>query len=315
MSRIHEALKKAELDRSEGLNVPPVEAARPATAAEPSAPPPPPLLERTISAPGEAAFETLTLDLVRQRCPIGNWQPDAKAVQFTGPVGHNHSSGSEEFRTLRSRLYHLREKQPLQSLLVTSALPGEGKTFVTLNLARAFAHQTHRSVLMIDADLRVSRLHRGLGASPAPGLSDYLKGDAEALDVIQRGPQDNLFAIAGGSATANPVELLGTGRLRTLLHRLAPVFDWIILDSPPALFLSDSALLGKVVDGVVMVVQSGLTPFDSAQKACKEFPAEQLVGVVLNRVPAGLGYGHYYYYGYYDGSGRPNQLPAAANGS
>lgn len=300
MSRIHEALKKAELER-EGMSAPVSE--RPAPAPD-LRPPEAPFHEAGTSAGGYGSGEPLSLELLRQHCAVGDWRPDAKAIVFADVTAQTHPSGAEEFRTLRSRLEHLREKQALQTLLVTSALPSEGKTFVTLNLARAIAQQPNRSVLVIDGDLRISRVHEGLGAAQTPGLTEYLKSEAGPLDVIQRGPQDNLFIIAGGASNSNPVELLGTGRLRALINTFMPVFDWILVDSPPAGFLSDSSLLAKVSDGVLLVVQSGVTPYDTAQKSCKEFPPDQLVGVVLNRVPPGLGYGYYYYYGYGYGSGQ-----------
>ncbi len=311
MSRIHEALKKAELERGQGMDAPEPEIPqRTVDVATEEAPPP--AMERAPSAVREPVSGIVTLDMLRQHCPISDWRADSKAIAFAESTANTHPSGAEEFRTLRSRLYHIREKQPLQTILITSALPSEGKTFVTLNLARAVAQQRHHSVLVIDADLRISRVHQGLGAVQSPGLSEYLKGEVEALDVIQRGPQDNLFIIAGGAPSTNPVELLGTGRLRMLIHRFMPAFDWILLDSPPAGYLSDASLLAKVSDGVLMVVQSGLTPYDSAQKACKEFAPDQLVGVVLNRVPPGLGYGYHYYYSH--GYGNRKKLPGSSNG-
>lgn len=298
MSRIHEALKKAELERSESQ----ADETRDAAASilgEAEAPTAPAVQTEPRREITSASFEPLTLEALLKQCPPAQWRSDSKAILFADSGSHAHPSGAEEFRTLRSRLYHIRERQPLQTVLVTSALPSEGKTFVTLNLARAIAQQEHRSVLVIDADLRISRIHEGLGGAPSPGLAEYLRGEVDALSVLQRGEDDNLFMIAGGVANANPVELLGTGRLRALLNRFTPVFDWILLDSPPAVFLSDAGLLSKVCDGVIMVVQSGVTPFDTAQKACREFPEKQLVGVVLNRVPPGSGYGYYYYYGGY----------------
>jgi protein-tyrosine kinase len=298
MSRIREAMKKAELERTEDLKTPPSDPSEPPILTE--APPAvPDGLETARSHEIVAAnFEPLTLDALRQQCPAAEWKSDSKAVVFAEASGsRGHPSGAEEFRTLRSRLYHIRERQPLQTVLVTSPLPSEGKTFVTLNLARAIAQEEHRSVLVIDADLRLSRIHEGVGAAPSPGLVEYLTGQADALAVLQRGLEDNFFIVAGGVTNANPVELLGTGRLRALLNRFTPVFDWILLDSPPAVFLSDASLLSKVCDGVLMVVQSGVTPYDLAQKACREFPEKQLVGVVLNRVPPGSEFGYYYYYG------------------
>jgi protein-tyrosine kinase len=294
MSRIHEALKKAELEHSEGLDAPAPQDLRaaledtPLTAIPTGTPP----------AVREGVAEALSLDLLRERLPVGDWLRDSKAARFADVTAQVYHSGAEEFRTLRSRLYHIREKQSLQTILVTSALPGEGKTFVALNLARVIAQQPQRSVLVIDADLRASRVHEALAAARSPGLTEYLQGKAGFLDMIQRGHADNFFFIGSGAPNVNPVELLGTGRLRSLINHLTPVFDWILMDSPPAGFLSDSSLLAKASDGVLLVFQSGLTPYDSAQKVCKEFAPEQLVGVVLNRVPPELGYGHYYYDGY-----------------
>jgi protein-tyrosine kinase len=295
MSRINEAMNKAEHGRSEdpkaarGPSESPTREDDALMAAD--------ALEgaraREIAA---ANFEPLTLDALRQQCAAGEWKSDSKAVVFSETVGSRaHPPGAEEFRTLRSRLYDIRERQPLRTVLVTSPLPSEGKTFITLNLARAIAQEEHRSVLVIDADLRLSRLHECLGAAPSPGLAEYLAGQADALAVLQRGAEDNFFIITGGKTIANPVELLGTGRLRTMLNRFTPVFDWILLDSPPAVFLSDASILSKICDGVLIVVQSGVTPYDVAQKACREFPEKQLVGVVLNRVPPGAGYSYYYY--------------------
>lgn len=301
MSRIHDALKKAELARDEkfGPSTPinrevPAEAAlRPdSTASE---------------TPGlGASFEPLSLEVLHERCPVSSWHPDPKVVLFS--AAKDHAPGTEEFRTLRSRLYQIREKQPLQTVLVASALPAEGKTFVALNLAQTIAQQKGRSVLVIDADLRISRMHEVLGASQTPGLSDYLNGDADVLSILQRGPLDNLFFIAGGKPNRNPVELLSTGRLRSLLNRLTPIFDWIIIDSPPSVPLSDASLLAKVADGVLIVVLSGSTPYDMAQKLRQNLPDKNLVGVVLNRVPEGLAYSSYYY-----GYGKPESRNGNSN--
>ncbi len=204
------------------------------------------------------------------------------------------STGKEVFRTLRTRLYQVRAVQPLRTLLVTSALPGEGKTFVTSNLAQSLVRQRERRTLLIDADLRLSNLHRPLGAETSPGLSDYLLGEADEFAVLQRGRDENLFLIAGGKSIANPTELLANGRFERLLERLSPVFDWILIDSPPTIPVSDSSIIAKMTDGVLMVVRAGSTPFDLAQKACDSFNDRPLLGVVLNRADARSGYGGYY---------------------
>jgi capsular exopolysaccharide synthesis family protein len=204
---------------------------------------------------------------------------------------------SEQFRTLRSQLYLMRKGRQLQKLVVTSPLPHEGKTFVAANLARVIAKQTDRRVLLIDGDLRVSALHAALGAPSVPGLSEYLAGGFDLTSIIQRGPTENLFFIPGGEMAANPTELLGNGRFELLMTRMLPVFDWIIIDSPPVIPVSDTRLLAGFCDGVLMLISAGTTPFDLAQKACGKFPKNQLLGVILNRVEPEQSYGSYYYYG------------------
>jgi len=248
------------------------------------------------AATGEERPVRLTFEALLARCRRPHWKPDLQTMLFFS--AQNHRDGTEEFRTLRSRLYQIREKQPVRTVLITSPLPGEGKTFVVANLAQVIARQYERRALLIDADLRFSRLHVPLGAPSSPGLSDYLLGEADEFSILQRGPRDNLFLIPGGKQVSNPVELIGNGRLKNLLHRLAPIFDWIILDSPPAVPVSDASLLADFCDGILLVVQAAVTPFDVAQKARQGFQNKPLLGVVLNRVEPGEAYSAYYRYYY-----------------
>jgi capsular exopolysaccharide synthesis family protein len=191
----------------------------------------------------------------------------------------------------------MRKVRPVQKLLVTSPLPEEGKTFVAANLARVMAKQADSRVLLIDGDLRLSSLHAVLGAPAVPGLWEYLAGGFDLTSVIQRGTGENLFFIPGGATAGNPSELIGNGRFELLMNRMAPVFDWIIIDSPPVIPVSDARMLAGFCDGVLMLVNAGTTPFDLAQKACGEFQKNQLLGVILNRVEPQETYGSYYYYG------------------
>src|SRR5947209_6344304 len=207
MSRIHEALKRAEQQRTVPLEVPPVMSAvdAPATATlepETEVPPPAPpeirdpLIHEEISARTRAA-EFLRFDDIWTQCANPGWRVDLERNVFVDPAAP--PAVREQFRTLRSRLYQIRDKQPLRSILVTSSLPGEGKTFVANNLAHALARQQNCRVLLVDADLRRPDLHPGFGAPSSPGLSDYLKGEASELNVIQRGMPEYLCMIAGGS--------------------------------------------------------------------------------------------------------------------
>jgi protein-tyrosine kinase len=304
MSRIHEALKKAEQERAaaqvaepavpvatrDNVSAPVLEAGSVATA-----------VLRAPATAEESTGEFLRFEDLRARCTHPVWQPDGNVNIFFN--SNLSARGAEQFRTLRSRLYQLRNTLTMKTLLVTSSIPGEGKTFVSNNLAQAITRQPDRRVLLIDADIRCSRLHVPLGAPSSPGLTDYLRGEADEMAVIQHGQEGNLCFIPGGSDVTNPSELLLNGRLKKLLTRLAPVFDWVILDSPPCLPVADSILLADLCDGVLMVVRAGSTPSETAQRACLEMQGKNIVGVVLNAVEESHLYGSYYYQGY--GYGKP----------
>jgi protein-tyrosine kinase len=308
MSRIHEALKKAEQERavSQGGSAQPG-----FTMPEASEPP-----MRTMheEAPGTVVTgvpaggvpltsampsfaSPFSLDALLARCPQLEWKPDEKTMLFFN--GDDTARGTEEFRTLRSRLYHTREKMTLKKLLVTSALPKEGKSFTSANLAQVFVRQHGRRVLLIDADLRGPRLHMMLGTTASPGLSDYLQGKSDEFSIMQRGPMENLFFIPSGDEISDPAELVANGRLKFLLQRVEALFDWIIIDSPPAVPVSDASVLAKTCDGVLMVVRSNSTPIDMARRAREEFPDQALVGVVLNGTDSdSIPYSRYYYAAY-----------------
>jgi protein-tyrosine kinase len=299
MSRIHEALRKAEQERAATQGGAPHATLTPATVAKGAFPDPAPasaLIDET--AAGIPHFGSpYSQEAFLARCPQLDWKPDFSTMLFMN--GNDGTRGTEEYRTLRSRLYHLREKMPLKALLVTSALPREGKSFTAANLAQVLVRQHGRRVLLIDGDLRGPRLHLMLGTTPGPGLSEYLQGNVDEFSVMQRGPLENLFFIPSGSVTDNPAELVGNGRLQQLRQKIEPLFDWIIIDSPPAVPVSDASILAKACDGVVMVVRSNSTPSDAAKKARLEFPEESLVGVVLNGTNRDVApYARYYYEAY-----------------
>ena len=300
MSRIHEALKKAEQERAatQGSSLPtsfattPV--AEPPVFDEKPAVMPPAANAGVVMSAFASPFST---DTLLARCAQREWKPEAGTMLFMN--GDDSGRGTEEFRTLRSRLYHLREKMTLKKILVTSALPREGKSFTSSNLAQVVVRQHGRRALLIDADLRAPRLHQMLGTTSDPGLSDYLTGKSDEFSIMQRGPLENLFFIPSGTGVADPAELVGNGRLKLLLQRVEPLFDWIIIDSPPAVPVSDASVLAKACDGVLMVVRSNSTPVDLARRARQEFPEEALIGAVLNGTSEdALPYARYYYDSY-----------------
>jgi protein-tyrosine kinase len=165
-------------------------------------------------------------------------------------------------------------------------------------LAQCIVRQTDRKVLLMDADLRASRLHLTLGTDNEPGLSDYLVGEKELSEIIQMGEGENFCFIPGGRYVSTPTEILHSDKMKSLLQRLGELFDWVILDSPPAVAVHDASFLADMCDGVLFVVRAGSTDYEIAQKAAAEFENKNLLGVVLNRVDKSDAYGNYYYYGY-----------------
>ncbi len=302
MSRIHEALKKAEQERGPVTPLQDIATALPepvstvpdwdanvpaATAA--------PVLEREPLAALRSGY--LRFEELQAGCAHPEWRPDLSRNVFFNP--DLAPGAAEQFRTLRSRLYQLRDHLTLRTLLITSSEAGEGKTFVASNLAQSIVRQSDRRVLMIDADLRCSRLHTVMGAPSRPGLTDYLRGETDETTIIQQGPESNLCLIPGGTEVTNPSELLSNGRIQGLLDRVTPIFDWVILDSPPCLPVADASILAKLCNGVLLVVRATATPSHVAQRACQELKDKNLLGVVLNAVKKEDGsYGAYYAEGY-----------------
>jgi protein-tyrosine kinase len=300
MSRIHEALKKAEQEKAaqtlagERTAVPQVvndtevpifssqrileETNRPAANV------------RAAHVPDGAVLQFD--DLVR-RCAHPEWKSDsALRVSLAGDSG---KVVGERFRTLRSRLYQIAGTRTLRRVLITSSLPAEGKTFVATNLVRSIIRQADRRVLLIDADLRAPRLHVALGAPSSPGLSDYLRGAADEYAVVQNSVANNLCFIPCGSKVSNPSELLLSERMKILLECVTPAFDWVILDSPPALPVHDASSLADLCDGVLFVVRAGETDHEAAKKGSLEFREKNLLGVVLNQVENSETQSSYYY--------------------
>lgn len=300
MSRIHEALKKAAQDRAtQSPTAVTADLVDGAAEINRHIEPPPDnsMRQEPVRA---AAVETrfkdtgvLTYEELIKRCSHPKWTLDARNSVFVG--ADSDRVGAERFRTLRSRLYQIAGTQDLKKLLITSSIPAEGKTFVAANLAQSIVRQPDRRVLLIDADLRASRLHQTLGAPSGPGLSDYLRGEADEFAIIQNGLEGNLCFIPGGQQVANPSELLLRDKMKDLLNKMSTIFDWVILDSPPALPVHDASMLADQCDGVLFVVRAGSTDSEIAQRVSGEFRNKNLLGVVLNRVDSADSYNNYYY--------------------
>ncbi len=252
-------------------------------------------------------------DAVLQNIAQYSWKPHAASF----PTLADRGPGVEQFRSLRSRIYQTRYEGPLKTILVSSGMPAEGKSFVAANLAMSLARNSVNSILLIDGDLRRPTLHKLLGARNEPGLSEYLAGSAELNAVLQRdlshgadetgGPRgiSNLTLIPAGRCGDNSSELVANRRIEELVVNMAPHFDWILIDSPPVLAVTDAVELSRAADAVLLVARGATTPYDVAQRTQAAFSNSRILGFVLNDVKRAPRRGYYYYYyGGQEDSGR-----------
>ena len=216
----------------------------------------------------------------------------------------------EQFRSLRSRIYELRDKRPLKTILITSGLPQEGKSFVSTNLAVSLARNKNARVLLIDGDMRRYTVHQVLGCDADPGLADYLGNRKSLAQVVQRSDTTLSRGVAHGSAVTLPplavisggnggdkaADLSSNQHFEELIHMVSPLFDWIIVDSSPVLPVSDAVNLSRFCDGVLLVARSGVTEYENAQRTLAELKNAHLLGFVLNGASAPTHRGEYYGY-------------------
>ncbi len=205
----------------------------------------------------------------------------------------------EAFRSLRTSIISKYPGEGAKTMVVTSAQPLEGKTTTACNIAMALAYGGSR-VLLIDADMRRPGMHRPLRLTNERGLSQILTGQARVRDVIQRTVDPNLLAITAGRTPPNPSELLSSERMKTLLTNLGHgPFDWIVIDTPPVLAVTDAVILAPSVAGVTFVVGAEMTRRRLAERALETILAShpKMVGVVLNKVD--FARNKYYYSRYY----------------
>ena len=215
---------------------------------------------------------------------------------------------SETFRTLRTNIQFMNTNNKLKTLLITSTLPGEGKSWVASNLAITFA-QAGKKVVLIDADMRKGRQYTIFEVSPRPGLSNYLSGiDSkseensmdEIIDYIQETEVKNLYVISAGNIPPNPSELLITPKMVNLLDKLKQVSDIVIIDGTPCELVTDSVILSRLVDSTVIVTAHKHTKKDTLQKIVTNIQnvGGKIAGIVLNKIPVSAKkYEQSYYYG------------------
>jgi capsular exopolysaccharide synthesis family protein len=217
---------------------------------------------------------------------------------------HRNLDGVEAYRMLRTNLLFSDPVHALKTLVVTSAVPQEGKTTTAANLATAYAQQG-LAVLLVDCDLRCARIHELFEVPREPGLTELLLGHNEAAEVIRSTRIEQLFVLPAGALPHNPSELIGNARLRRTLDELAEGFDIIIIDSPPVLVVPEAAILSKQVDGVLLVVRAEHTEREVVRRAAQQLTAlgARVIGTVLNGVATPqMKYGGYYNQSYYASS-------------
>ena len=218
------------------------------------------------------------------------------------------SATAEAFRTIRTSLMLSSSVKQLKVILITSALPNEGKTTTAANLAVAMAQMGDR-VLIIDGDIRRHNLHEIFGISDVTGLSDVLMDSDKISGAIQSlHKYPNLDILTGGTPVPNPSELLGSERMKEFIVRMRERYDRIILDAPPLLAFSDPLILGSLADGVIMVVWGGKTSLHIIRKALRFLKGSdtKLLGIALNKIDTTKR--SYYYYPYYsDRKGKAKQ--------
>jgi len=208
---------------------------------------------------------------------------------------------AEAFRDLRTNLVFSRADRKLKSILVTGTEISEGKSTVCANLAFAFALSGNR-VLIVDCDLRRPSQHRLYSCKKTPGLSDYLAGVEDDADtLIQPTMHESLFILPAGNSTPSPNELLGSNKMTALVERLEEEWDYVILDTPPMMLLSDAALISRAADGILMVVRMGYTNRNLLKEVQKlDHIRKQMLGVAIIGPSEKAGYGKYgRYYGRY----------------
>lgn len=211
---------------------------------------------------------------------------------------------AEAFRSMRTAVLFSSPGSPPRVILLTSAAASEGKTATSLNLATTLA-TAGSSVLLIDCDLRRPSCHRAFGVANDNGLSRYLAGQVDFADVVHEVEVPNLRFVPAGPTPPNPAELVGSERMRETLERLRDEYDFVIIDSPPTLPVTDAVLLGREADGVILVVKGNDTPRELVRRARDQLTQSgvHMLGALINNVNRGWGelYGYGRYYGAYYG--------------
>lgn len=246
-------------------------------------------------------------DITKKNINVLAWIPKIEGINSSNKefefifAKRPDSIPSEAFRALRTRIQFSKiDSHKLKTILVTSSTPREGKTTVSVNLAGSFAHANKKTII-IDCDLRKPRMHTLFEAKRFPGFTDYFFGQASYEEIVQRSKVDNLSFITAGTIPPNPSEIIGSVQMEQFLAKLKKEYDYVIIDSPPVIAVTDSEILSRLVDASILVVSANTTEIDLMEKSVELLKHEHgsFIGVLLNNFSYKSGYGSYYKYYYY----------------
>jgi capsular exopolysaccharide synthesis family protein len=229
-----------------------------------------------------------------------SWNVEAERVEpRLVAITHPHSNYCEEYRSLRTQVLHKSQRQKLQSIVVASINPSEGKSVTALNLSWLLAQTDGVKALIIDSDLRMPSLTDYLGIETDKGLSDILAGSATLRESIIKLEPSGLHLLPGGDARSDVAELISGPKFKEILREAKEMFDYVIIDAPPLGIFTDASVLINHADGAMLVVRAGRTRYSEVDRILESLPRDRMLGVVLNQSEDVLDETHYNY-GYYN---------------
>jgi capsular exopolysaccharide synthesis family protein len=244
--------------------------------------------------------DSLTRSAEKRLPDFVSWTVDAERVEpRLVSITHPNSSYCEEYRSLRTHILHKSQRQKLQSIVVASVNPSEGKSVTALNLSWLLAQTDTVNALIIDSDLRMPSLADYLGIETDKGLSDILSGTCSLNDAIIRLEPAGLHILPGGDARPDVAELISGPKFKDILAEAREMFDYIIIDAPPLGIFTDATVLINHADGALLVLRANRTKFSTLDRILDPLPKERMLGVVLNQSPDVMDESHYNY-GYYN---------------
>jgi capsular exopolysaccharide synthesis family protein len=277
MSRVYRALEKAEKEKHQKVK------------------------EETLSA----IFEEEIIS--REQVPVQKFlEVDKEEVGITGGeeisflIAQPNSFAAEQFKKLRTHIF-LHSPDPPHSILITSAVPQEGKTTVAINLAFAISQEIHKKAILIDADLRRPSIYL-TNHGNSKGLTNYLVDQIPLEEILKNSGRENLRIIPAGKSSPKASELIGSKKMAELLTSLREFGEdtYVVIDSPPVLSASEAILLSRMVDGVILVIKAEHTPRGAIRKLVNSFAKQKILGVVFNQkeLKPSTYYSDYYYRDY-----------------